>query len=116
MHYSEYTTVDVSDGVYFIGGRHCLYKRGSFTQYKNNEWIELPSFEQLRAGHISLRVGSQTIIFGGQGYLKTEVWNHEFSDKREIEPLLHDVYHHSLAFVIDEQFCNGYKGNIMLQK
>ena len=58
----DYTTVDLSDSVVFIGG----VRTGKIVaKFNENGWSRLPDLNQGRNHHGSIQIKSKTFIMGG---------------------------------------------------
>ena len=59
----QYSTVDFSDSVLFIGGYETERVVAKFGQ---NRWSKLPDLKQGRYRHGSIKINTKTFIIGGQ--------------------------------------------------
>ena len=59
---SDYSTVDLSDSVVFIGGYET---KRIVAKFNGNEWSRLPDLKQGRSSHGSFQINSKTFIIGG---------------------------------------------------
>ena len=63
---SVYSTVDVSNGVIFIGG---LYTKNVVAKFQEKKWIRLPDLQKGRYAQASIQIEQQTFVIGGYGRL-----------------------------------------------
>ena len=58
----DYSTVDLSDSVVFIGGYHT---RKNVAKFSDNGWSRIADLNQGRCAHGSIQFNSKTFIIGG---------------------------------------------------
>ena len=60
---SDYSTVDLSDSVVFIGGYET---KRIVAKFNGNEWSRLPDLKQGRYDHGSIQINGKSFIIGGR--------------------------------------------------
>ena len=82
-----------------------MFRFDTVAQFSDDVWELKGKLNHPRDGHNAINIGGNTIIVGGNGNLKAEIWNG--SNSTDIDSELYKYQYYPALFRVHPDFCNN---------